>query len=105
MILTMLFSQFLRLLTEQQRLLITIAIELFVQKYYFAFLFIHVFLIVSLTFNIIIIENKIYHDFDSISKILIQNLSKINNYFFFYIFLQRLSINVDQFIQIVNLTK
>ena len=105
MILTMLLPQLLRLLTEQQGLLTTSAIELFVQRYYFGFLFIQVFLTVSLTSSITTIGNEIYHGFDSVPKILAQNLPKTSNYFFSYILLQGLSISAGQFIQIVSLTK
>ena len=105
MLFTILLPQFIRIITEQQGLLTTSAVELSVQTYYFGFLFIQIFLTVSLSASFTTIANQIYHGFDSVPKTLAQNLPKTSNYFFSYILLQALSISAGQLIQIMTLIR
>ena len=95
----------LRFLSEQQEFLIINSIEIAIQNYYFVFLFIQMFLTISLFSSITIIVDEIYYEFDFVSKVLAKNLSKTSNYFFSYILLQIFSINASQFIQISNRVK
>ena len=105
MILTVLIPIILRILAEQQGLLTSSSVELAVQNYYFIFLFLQVFLTVSLSSSITTIANEIYHGFDSIPRVLAENLPKTSNYFFSYILLQGLSVSAGQILQLPNLVK
>ena len=79
------------------------AIELSVQKYYFAFLFVQVFLVVSISSGITTIISQITHDPQDIPAILAQNLPKASNYFFSYLLLQALSVSAGALVQIMGL--
>ena len=79
------------------------AIELSVQKYYFAFLFVQVFLVVSISSGIATIISQITHDPQSVPAILAQNLPKASNYFFSYLLLQALSVSAGALVQIMGL--
>ena len=105
MLFTILLPQVLRIVSEQQELLTTSAVESSVQTYYFGFLFIQIFLTVSLSSSFTTITNQIYNGFDSVPKILAQNLPKTSDYFFSYILLQALSISAGQLIQILTLIR
>ena len=105
MIFIILVSQLIRILTEQQELFTISTIESSIQVYYFEFLFIQIFLIVSLFSSFTTIISQIYRDFDFVPKTLAQNLPKISNYFFSYILLQSFSLNTDQLIQIMILIR
>ena len=73
------------------------------QNYYFVFLFVQNFLTILLSFNIIIIVQDFFHDLNFAFALLIKNLFKTNNYFFFYLILQELLVNADAFLQIEDL--
>ena len=105
MVLTILVPQLIRILTEQQGLLTTSAIESSIQVYYFGFLFIQIFLTVSLSSSFTTIASQVYRGFDSVPKTLAQNLPKASNYFFSYILLQGLSLSAGQLIQIMTLIR
>ena len=79
------------------------AVELSVQKYYFAFLFVQVFLVVSISSGITTIISQITHDPQSVPAILAQNLPKASNYFFSYMLLQALSVSAGALVQIMGL--
>ena len=79
------------------------AVELSVQKYYFAFLFVQVFLVVSISSGITTIISQITHDPQSVPAILAQNLPKASNYFFSYLLLQALSVSAGALVQIMGL--
>ena len=57
------------------------------QRLYFSFLFIYVFLIVVISSNVIIVINRLYYGINNILEILISNLFKSNNYFLLYLFI------------------
>ena len=105
LLLTMMLPLILRFLSEQQGLLTYNAVEIAVQNYYFTFLFIQVFLTVSLSSSITTIADEIYHGFNSVPKVLAKSLPKTSNYFLSYILLQAFSISAGQLIQIPNLVK
>jgi len=95
-----LLSYVLRIITERQDLLMKMIIELSLQKYYFTFLFIQVFLMIFLSSSIMIIIQEVLHDLDSVSMMLVTNLFKMSNYFFFYLMLQCFLISASFILQV-----
>ena len=93
----------LRIITNWQGLSTKTTVELSLQKYYFVFLFTQNFLTMSLSFSITIIAQKLLHDSKSAFALLIRNLFKTSNYFFFYLTLQDLFVSADVFLQIEDL--
>jgi len=83
--LTTLLPCVLRIIIECQGLLTDVAVELSLQKYYFAFLFVQVFLIVSLSPSITAVVQVVVHGLDSVPAILATNLAKASNYFLAYL--------------------
>ena len=79
------------------------AIELSVQKYYFAFLFVQVFLVISISSGITSVIIQITHHPQDVPAILAQNLPKASNYFFSYLLLQALSVSAGALVQILSL--
>ena len=79
------------------------AVELSVQKYYFAFLFVQVFLVISISSGITTVISQITHEPQSVPAILAQNLPKASNYFFSYLLLQALSVSAGALVQIMGL--
>ena len=80
-------------------------VELSVQIYYFAFLFIQVFLVVSLSSGISNIIKKLYTSPSEVPTILADSLPKAANYFFSYLILQALSVSAGALVQIQGLIK
>lgn len=76
------------------------AVELSVQRYYFAFLFVQVFLVVSVSSGITVIIPEIINNPISIPSLLASNLPKASNYFFSYMLLQALSVSSGALAQI-----
>jgi calcium permeable stress-gated cation channel len=101
-ILMALLPLILRFLSKTQGVQTGMAIELTVQNYYFAFLFVQLFLVVSISSSFSTIV-------DSITKItswpdlLAQNIPKSSNYFFSYMVLQAMSVSAGALVQIFNL--
>jgi hypothetical protein len=75
----------LRLLANTQGLYSRQALENHVQIYYFAFLFVQVFLTVSLSAGITTIIGELEGTIEAVPAVLAQNLPKACNYFFSYI--------------------
>ena len=73
--------------------------ELLVQNFYFAFVFVQLFLVVSISSGISGAIDVLYNP-TSIPKTLAQNLPKSANYFFSYMILQALSISSGTLLQI-----
>lgn len=73
--------------------------ELAVQRYYFCFLFVQVFLTVSISSSITTIIRQIYHGIDSVPTMLATNLPKSSNYFLSYLLLQALSISSSRLLR------
>ncbi len=95
-----LLSYVLRIITERRDLLTKMIIELSLQKYYFTFLFIQVFLTISLSSSITIIIQEVLHDLDSVSVMLVTNLLKTSNYFFSYLMLRCFLISASFILQV-----
>ncbi|KAF3010048.1 hypothetical protein E8E13_011522 [Curvularia kusanoi] len=74
--------------------------ELLVQNFYFAFVFVQLFLVVSLSTGISATIEKITADPISVPQTLAQNLPRAANYFFSYMILQALSISSGTLLQI-----
>lgn len=102
-LLLVLLPMILRFLAKSQGDYTGMAVELSVQKYYFAFLFVQVFLVISISSGITTIIAQITKDPQSIPAILAQNLPKASNYFFSYLLLQALSVSAGDLVQIMGL--
>jgi len=74
--------------------------ELLVQNFYFAFVFIQLFLVVSISSGLTTTINKLANDPASVPQVLAENLPKAANYFFSYMILQALSISSGTLLQI-----
>ncbi|KAJ8108108.1 hypothetical protein OPT61_g8399 [Boeremia exigua] len=74
--------------------------ELLVQNFYFAFVFVQLFLVVSLSTGITATIQKITNDPISVPQTLAENLPKAANYFFSYMILQAFSISSGTLLQI-----
>ncbi|KAI5304855.1 hypothetical protein KEM55_009242, partial [Ascosphaera atra] len=77
-------------------------VELTVQKYYFTFLFVQLFLIVSISSSFSTMFRSVKNVM-SIPQLLAQNIPRASNYFFSYMVLQALSVSAGALVQIVNL--
>ncbi len=98
-----LLSYVLRIITERRDLLTKIIIELSLQKYYFTFLFIQVFLMIFLSSSITIVIQEVLHDLNSVSMMLVTNLLNTSNYFFSYLMLRCFSISASFILQVKQL--
>ncbi|KAH8680920.1 hypothetical protein BX600DRAFT_445343 [Xylariales sp. PMI_506] len=74
-----------------------------VQMFYFAFLFVQVFLVVSLTSSAFTTLGNLANDPTSVAKVLAQSLPSAANYFFSYMILQALSTSSGTLLQIGSL--
>ena len=102
-VLTMLLPCVLRIVTERRCLLTEIAVELSLQQTYFVFLFIQVFLTVSLSSTVTAILQQLLHRIDSVPMTLATNLPKASNYFFSYLLLRCFSISASSLLQVGRL--
>ena len=103
MILLTLLPITVRLLAQQRGSNTRMSVELAVQRYYFSFLFLQVFLTVSLSSSVTTIIGDIFIGLDSVPSILASNLPKTSNYFFSYLLLQAFSISADGLAQVTRL--
>jgi hypothetical protein len=101
-ILMALLPVILRFLTRNQGVHTGMAIELTVQHYYFAFLFVQVFLVVSISSGFSTILNSV-RDVTSVPSLLAENIPKASNYFFSYMVLQAMSVSAGALVQIFGL--
>ncbi|KAL6722258.1 hypothetical protein ACLMJK_001365 [Lecanora helva] len=92
-----------RFLAGQQGFLTIQDLEVSIQRYYFTFLFVQVFLTVSVSASATTIINEIYHGLNSIPLVLANNLPKTSNYFLSYTLMQGFSISANQFAQLLGL--
>lgn len=92
-----------RLVSERQGFLTVRDLELAIQRYYFSFLFVQVFLTVAVSASATTIINNLAHGVESIPLVLASNLPKTSNYFFSYLLVQGLSISANQLAQILKL--
>lgn len=101
-ILMALLPLILRFLSRNQGVHTGMAIELTVQNYYFAFLFVQLFLVVSISSGFSTIFNSI-KDVTSVPELLATNIPKASNYFFSYMVLQAMSVSAGALVQIFSL--
>ncbi|PWY68632.1 DUF221 domain protein [Aspergillus heteromorphus CBS 117.55] len=92
----------LRFLSRTQGLSTGMAVELTVQNYYFAFLFVQLFLVVTISSSFSTIISSVT-DVTSWPELLAQNIPSSSNYFFSYMILQAMSVSAGALVQIVNL--
>lgn len=79
------------------------AVERAVQGMYFAFLFIQIFLVVSISSGITTVAKQLTDNIGSAPAILAQNLPKASNFFFSYILLQAFTVSGAAILQIGTL--
>lgn len=104
-LLLLLLPVILRFLARSQGNHTGMAVELSLQKYYFTFLFVQVFLVVSISSGITTVVQQISESPQSVPSILAQNLPKASNYFFSYLLLQALSVSAGALVQVMGLFK
>ncbi|KAK5089348.1 hypothetical protein LTR16_007942, partial [Cryomyces antarcticus] len=90
----------LRFLARQQGWHTGNAVELSVSNYFFAFLFIQVFLVVSISSGITTVIKELVANPVSTPALLANNLPKASNYFFSYMILQALSVSAGALVQL-----
>ncbi|KAI9789062.1 MAG: hypothetical protein M1816_006417 [Peltula sp. TS41687] len=98
-----LLPMILRVLVKQQGVLTGSAMELSVQNYFFAFLFIQVFLVVSISSGLTSALRDLINDVASAPALLAVNLPRASNYFFSYMILQALSVSAGALLQVGTL--
>lgn len=79
------------------------AIEKSVQGMYFAFLFVQVFLVVSISSGITTVVERILKEPYNVPAILAENLPKASNFFFSYLLLQAFTVSAGALLQIATL--
>jgi hypothetical protein len=101
-ILMALLPLILRFLSRTQGLHTGMAVELTVQNYFFAFLFVQLFLVVTIASSFSTILENITN-VTSWPELLAQNIPKSSNYFFSYMILQAMSVSAGALVQIFGL--
>ncbi|KAI4220131.1 MAG: hypothetical protein L6R40_008693 [Gallowayella cf. fulva] len=79
--------------------------ELALQDYYFFFLFLQVFLVVSVSSSVATVLSGFRYDFNSFAALLALNLPKAANYFLSFIVLQALSVSAGALLQVGRLIR
>lgn len=92
----------LRFLSKTRGLHTGMAIELTVQNYYFAFLFVQLFLVVTVAASFFTILDNLTN-ITSWPELLANNIPKSSNYFFSYMILQAMSVSAGALTQIFSL--
>ncbi|KAL9595258.1 MAG: hypothetical protein Q9219_006562, partial [cf. Caloplaca sp. 3 TL-2023] len=95
----------LRFLARSQGNHTGMAVELSVQNYYFAFLFVQVFLVVSISSGFTNVVTQLSDNPTNVAGILAQNLPRSTNYFFSYMLLQALTVSAGALVQLGGLFK
>ena len=95
----------LRLLAKTQGDYTGMAVELSVQNYYFVFLFVQVFLVVSISSGFTTFIAEISRNPQNAPQLLAQNLPKASNYFFSYLLLQALTVSAGALVQVMGLVQ
>ena len=104
-VLNILLPQILRIIIRWQGLVTESATELWLQNYYFIFLFVQNFLTVSLSSSITGIVQDINRGLQSLPALLARNIPKASNYFFSYLTLQGLVLSAGALLQAGALTE
>jgi hypothetical protein len=102
-ILLALLPVILRFLTSFQGAPTGMSVELDVQGYYFAFLFVQLFLIITIASSIFNVFQEISQDPTQIAYILATNIPRAANYFFSYLILQALSVSSGALAQVAQI--
>ncbi|KNG89489.1 hypothetical protein ANOM_002241 [Aspergillus nomiae NRRL 13137] len=92
----------LRFLCRTQGIHTGMAVELTVQNYYFAFLFVQLFLVVAISSSFSTIISNVAN-VTSWPQLLAENIPLSSNYFFSYMILQAMSVSAGALVQVVNL--
>lgn len=92
----------LRFLSKAQGNHTGMAVELTVQNYYFAFLFVQLFLVVAISSSFSTVINNVTN-VTSWPEMLAQNIPSSSNYFFSYMILQAMSVSAGALVQIFSL--
>jgi hypothetical protein len=95
----------LRLLATLQGTQSGMLVELSVQKYYFFFLFVQLFLVVSIASAATALLGILQHinTISDVPNLLAQNIPRASNYFFSYMLLQALSVSAGALVQVGSL--
>lgn len=93
----------LRFLANFQGVATGMSIELDVQGYYFAFLFVQLFLVITIASSIFNVFQEISADPSQVAYILARNIPRAANYFFSYLILQALSVSAGALAQVAQL--
>lgn len=101
-VLMLIFPEILRTVINQRRQFTKSAVELSLQKYYFAFLFVHLFLTVSISSGIVTVLAQTLNSTEFGPVILAQNLPKASNYFLSYVLLQAFFVSGSIFVQLTG---
>ncbi|PVH75949.1 DUF221-domain-containing protein [Cadophora sp. DSE1049] len=101
-VVTLMVPVAIRLLATMEGLHSRQATENHVQVYYFTFLFVQVFLNVSLSAGITTILGELSYTVDAIPGVLAQNLPKASNYFFSYILMYTFTTVISTLIQVAS---
>ncbi|KAL8765909.1 MAG: hypothetical protein Q9209_007152 [Squamulea sp. 1 TL-2023] len=102
-LLTALLPLLIRLLVQQQGFIQGSDIELSIQTFYFWFLFLQVFLTVSVSSSLTTIIGQFWDHPASLPSMIATNIPKTSNYFFSYLLLQGLSLSGGRLLQLVDL--
>ncbi|KAI9705268.1 MAG: hypothetical protein M1820_005266 [Bogoriella megaspora] len=92
-----------RLLANLQGLATGVSVELTIQVYYFGFLFLMVFLVVTLSGGIFGVVDTLSHNPIGVTNVLAQDLPSASDFFLSYLILQALSISAGQLLQGLHL--
>lgn len=101
-ILMALLPLILRFLSKAQGNHTGMAVELTVQNYYFAFLFVQLFLVIAISSSFSTVINNVTN-VTSWPELLAQNIPSSSNYFFSYMILQAMSVSAGALVQIFGL--
>jgi len=104
-LLTFLLPMILRFLARLEGIQSGMLVELTVQRYYFFFLFVQLFLVVTVASSTVtfLASSNAVNVFTNIPNLLGQNIPKASNYFFSYMLLQALSVSSGALVQIGTL--
>ena len=94
---------FLSLAAKQEGAPTGMSVQLIVQDMYFAFSFVQLFLVVTISTSIVKVIGQIGNNPTSTVSILAENIPKASNYFFSYMILQALSVSAGNLAQIPTL--
>uniref|UniRef100_A0A093VTS2 Uncharacterized protein RSN1 n=1 Tax=Talaromyces marneffei PM1 TaxID=1077442 RepID=A0A093VTS2_TALMA len=92
----------LRFLSQTQGLQTGMAVELMVSNYYFAFLFVQLFLVVAISSSFSTLIDSVTN-ITGWPELLAENIPKSSNYFFSYMILRAMSVSAGALAQILNL--